>query len=436
ADFIPVDRCTASLAFLTCGATGFFVTLGEGLEGSLKVTCFFLDIEMGVSLFVLLCGIMYLGPMAYILGANGGDDEDDDDGDSSVDDADDEDEDEEEEEEYLALADSAVIIPTVELASIPLPPEAEVERLLAIPTPLPSPLTSLSPPSTWERLARIASTQALINAVTVALPSPPLPPLPPPIYIPPLVDCKDDIPKTEIPPYKRSCLFALGSREVSYGIRDTWVDPAEAVPEIPPMTLGEDAQDSRTFISQRVTMESQCVNLLMEDRIAHQETILIVEEEEAYAAREAWAHSIGLTTAAGYSYPDTAPGPNAPPNDNNPNNMTPEFVQAMIDQALLRNSTNGDGSHSSHGIRSLGPDAYAMTWEVLKKKMTNNREQSVLPCYTCGISRCMCHYDEMTLGTLGKVSPIWFLFSRPHIVDLGDILPLGGLLLMAMVLFG
>ncbi|GJV64145.1 putative reverse transcriptase domain-containing protein [Tanacetum coccineum] len=28
--------------------------------------------------------------------------------------------------------------------------------------------------------------------------------------------------------------------------------------------------------------------------------------------------------------------------------MTPESSQAMIDQALLRNSTNGDGSHSSH----------------------------------------------------------------------------------------
>ncbi|GJX88606.1 putative reverse transcriptase domain-containing protein [Tanacetum coccineum] len=125
--------------------------------------------------------------------------------------------------------------------------------------------------------------------------------------------------------------------------------------------------------------------------------------------------------------------------------MTPESVQAMIDQALLRNSTNGDGSHSSHGdnrrnvqtacpcfyddfmkyqplnfkgtegvvgltkwiekmesvfnisgcaienqvkfatctllgvaltwwngqIRTLGPEAYAMTWEVLKKKMTD-----------------------------------------------------------------
>ncbi|GKC46756.1 hypothetical protein Tco_1064478 [Tanacetum coccineum] len=28
--------------------------------------------------------------------------------------------------------------------------------------------------------------------------------------------------------------------------------------------------------------------------------------------------------------------------------MTPESIQAMIDQALLQNSTNRDGSHSSH----------------------------------------------------------------------------------------
>ncbi|GKD78659.1 putative reverse transcriptase domain-containing protein [Tanacetum coccineum] len=143
--------------------------------------------------------------------------------------------------------------------------------------------------------------------------------------------------------------------------------------------------------------------------------------------------------------PTTRRGPNTPVNDTNPNNMTPESVQAMIDQTLLRNSTNGDGSHSSHGdnrrnvqtarpcfyadfmkcqplnfkgaegvvgltrwiekmesvfnisgcavenqvkfatctllgaaltwwngqIRTLGPEAYAMTWEVLKRKMTD-----------------------------------------------------------------
>ncbi|GJS53601.1 hypothetical protein Tco_0626963 [Tanacetum coccineum] len=225
-------------------------------------------------------------------------------------------------------------------ASISLPPEAEVERLLAMTTPSPSPPISLSPPSAEERLARctappallspppvpslllsssgcptqiqtlrITSTQALIDAVTAALPSPPLPPLPPSLYIPPPVDCRDDIPESEQPPHKRLCLSTLGSRyeveesstarpiggrgtyyrfvstvdaearrqgisEVGYGIRDTWVDSTEAVPEIAPMTVGEvntrvtelaelhesdtqdlyalleDAQDGRTHISQ------------------------------------------------------------------------------------------------------------------------------------------------------------------------------------------
>ncbi|GKE71578.1 hypothetical protein Tco_1529650, partial [Tanacetum coccineum] len=326
---------------------------------------------------------------------DGGEDEDDDDGDSSGDNTDDEDEDgededkedEEEEEEHLALVDSAVIVPTVELvsppegtepvipppstdisttraritvrlqASISLPPEAEVERLLAMPTLSPSPPISLSPPSAGERLARcmtppalssrppvpspllpssgcltqiqtlrMASTHALIDVVTAALPSPPLPPLPPSLYIPPPVDCRGDLPESELPPRKRLCLSTLGSRyeagessttrpiggrgidyrfvstvdaearrrgisEVGYGIRDTWVDPIEAVPEIAPMTVGEvntrvtelvklherdthdlyalleDAQDGRTRISQRVTMDSQQVDLLMGDRM-------------------------------------------------------------------------------------------------------------------------------------------------------------------------
>ncbi|GKD93061.1 hypothetical protein Tco_1372898, partial [Tanacetum coccineum] len=239
-----------------------------------------------------------------------GDDGDDDDGDSSGDDADDEDEDE---EEHLALADSVVVVPIVEPVSPPegtepafisLPPEAEVERLLAMTTPSPSPPISLSPPSAGEPLARIASTQA-------ALPSPPLPLLPPSLYIPPPVDRRDDLPESDLPPRKRLCLSNLGSRyevgesstarptrdrgidygfvstvdaearrqgisEVRSGIRDTWEDSVETVPKIAPMTLGEvntrvielaelhdhdtqdlyalleDAQEGRTHISQRV----------------------------------------------------------------------------------------------------------------------------------------------------------------------------------------
>ncbi|GJV51610.1 hypothetical protein Tco_1447351 [Tanacetum coccineum] len=307
------------------------------------------------------------GPVDYPM--DGGDDGDDDDGDSSGDDADDEDEDEEE-EEHLAPADSAVILPTVEpvsppegtepvipppstdiatieagitvrlQASISLPPEAEVERLLAMPTPSPSPPISLSPPSVGERLARctapsahsspphvtspllpssgcltqiqtlrIASTQALIDAVTAALPSPPLPPS---LYIPPPVDCRDDVPESELPPRKRLCLSTLGPM---YEIWESSTarpigDPAEAVPEIEPMTLGEvntrvtelaklnehdtqdlyalleDAQEGRNRISQRVTIDSQRVDLLMEDRIAHQKTIQIMQQAEMAALRE------------------------------------------------------------------------------------------------------------------------------------------------------
>ncbi|GJQ93653.1 hypothetical protein Tco_0004792 [Tanacetum coccineum] len=51
--------------------------------------------------------------------------------------------------------------------------------------------------------------------------------------------------------------------------------------------------------------------------------------------------------------PTTRRGPNTPINSTNPNNMTPESIQEMIDQALLRNSANGDGSHRTEGVVGL-----------------------------------------------------------------------------------
>ncbi|GKE04166.1 hypothetical protein Tco_1396184, partial [Tanacetum coccineum] len=309
------------------------------------------------------------GPVDYPM--DRGDDGDDDDIDSSGDDADGEDkddEDEEEEEGHLAPADYAIVVPVDEpvfppegtepvipppstnitigaritvrpQASISLPPEVEVERLLAMTTPSPSPpsagerlVRSMAPPThaslppvpspllpssgcpTQIQTLKITSTQALIDAVTATLPSPPLPPLPPSLYIPPPIDRMDDILESEQPPHKRLYLSKLGSRyeveesstarptrgrgidygfvstvdakerrqgtrDVGYGIRDTWVDPVEAVPEIAPMAIGEvntrvtklaelhehdtqdlyalleDAQDSRSRISQRVDMD-------------------------------------------------------------------------------------------------------------------------------------------------------------------------------------
>ncbi|GKE97712.1 hypothetical protein Tco_0021063, partial [Tanacetum coccineum] len=86
----------------------------------------------------------------------------------------------------------------------------------------PPPVPSLLLPSSWcptqIQTLRIASTQALVDAVTAALPSYPLPPLPPSLYIPPPVDHRDDIPESEWPPHKWSCLFAQGSR---YEVRES-----------------------------------------------------------------------------------------------------------------------------------------------------------------------------------------------------------------------
>ncbi|GKE02941.1 hypothetical protein Tco_1390924, partial [Tanacetum coccineum] len=253
------------------------------------------------------------GPVDYPM--DGGDDGDYD-GDSSGDDADDEDDGDEEEKEYLAPADSTIVVPTDELvsppegtepavpppfiditigaritvrpqASISLPPEAEVERVLAMTTPSPSPPILLSPPSAGERLAR------------------------------------DNILESEQPPRKRLCLSTLGSRyeigesstarpirgrgvdyeffstvdaearrqgisKVGYGIRDTWVDPAEAVLEVAPMTMGE-VNTRVTELAEIHEHDTQDLYALLEDA---QDM-----EEEAYASREAWAHSIGLSQA-------------------------------------------------------------------------------------------------------------------------------------------
>nr|GFC07787.1 hypothetical protein [Tanacetum cinerariifolium] len=225
------------------------------------------------------------GPVDYPIGE--GDDGGDDDNDSSRDDAADKDEDieeeeedeeEEEEEEYLAPADSDMVIPTVRLVS---PPEGTEP---VIPPPFTDTTTIGARITFWFQAAisfhqrqspicmsitttytiTITSiiwvsnlnpdTQALIDAVTTTLPSPPLPP---PIYISPPVDSRDEIPEINMPPRKRLYLSTLGSRykvkessnarptggrgidygfvstldakarrrgigEVGYGIRDTW----------------------------------------------------------------------------------------------------------------------------------------------------------------------------------------------------------------------
>ncbi|GKA98794.1 hypothetical protein Tco_0826731, partial [Tanacetum coccineum] len=210
---------------------------------------------------------------------DGGDDGDDDDGDSSMDDADDEDEDEEEEEEHPAPADSAVVIPT---ASISFPPEAEDERLLAMPTTSPSPPISLSPPSAGERLARCTAPPALSS--------------PPPVPSPLLPSSGYEVGESSSarPTRGRGIDYGFvsivdaearqqGISEVGYGIRDTWVDPAEEVPEIAPTTLGEVSTKVAELVELR-ERDTQDLYALLEDA---QDGIVWIVEEEAYASRKA-----------------------------------------------------------------------------------------------------------------------------------------------------
>nr|GFD20740.1 hypothetical protein [Tanacetum cinerariifolium] len=91
------------------------------------------------------------------------------------------------------------------------------------------------------------------------------------------VDRKDDIPETEMLPRKRSCLLAPGSR---YEIGESSTARPTGGRGIDYGFVSTlDAEARRRGIGERV-------DLLIEDRIAHQATILIVKEE-AYVTIEA-----------------------------------------------------------------------------------------------------------------------------------------------------
>nr|GEW47310.1 putative reverse transcriptase domain-containing protein [Tanacetum cinerariifolium] len=382
------------------------------------------------------------GPVDYPM--DGGDDGDDDEGDSSGDDADDEyedmDDEDEEEDEHIAPADSTTFVPPIELVSSPegtepiipppstniattgsritirlqtstsLPPAAEVERHLAMPTPLPSPLTSLSPPSTGERLARlmapsehsspppippsgcltqtqtlrIASTQALVDAVTAALPSPPLPPS---LYPPPPVDRRDDIPESEQPPRKRAEMRHRDIREVGYRIRDTWIGPAEAVPEMAPTAL-EEVNTRVTKLAELYEHDIQDLYALLED--ARDETLRVMGDMR----REMGDMQAELLALRGQPRGAGQPGGDARvPNhqdalrDADRNEGVVGLTRwiekmesvfnisgcAIENQVKFSTCTLLDAALTwwNGQIRNLGQEAYAMTWEVLKKKITD-----------------------------------------------------------------
>ncbi|GKC62460.1 hypothetical protein Tco_1095058, partial [Tanacetum coccineum] len=106
------------------------------------------------------------------------------------------------------------------------------------------------------------------------------------------------------------------AEEVGYEIRDVWVDPTEAVEEVAPTTLEgvnarvtelaavqeQDTQDIYDVIEDtqdRQTQLFQRVDGLVEDRQFHYETARLLDQE-ALVSREAWAHSVGLSSAVHY----------------------------------------------------------------------------------------------------------------------------------------
>ncbi|GJU32759.1 CACTA transposable element [Tanacetum coccineum] len=223
--------------------------------------------------------------------------------------------------------------------------EAEVERLLARTTSSPSPYISLSPPSAGECLVRwdVPHQPHLIPTTptfTTVLPSPPLPLLPPSLYIPPPVDRKDDIPESEQPPRKRLCLSTLGSkyeiresstarptkgrgidygfvstvdaeerrqwiRDVRYGIKDTWVDSAEVVPEIEPMTVGE-VNTRVTELTELHEHDTQDLYALLEDAQDSRSSSINPSVISGIAHENPSPGTPDTATAAGYSHSDTA----------------------------------------------------------------------------------------------------------------------------------
>ncbi|GJQ97801.1 hypothetical protein Tco_0008940 [Tanacetum coccineum] len=230
------------------------------------------------------------------------------------DDDEDEDEDEEEEEEHPAPADSVPPVHRMtarisirDEPSISLPPREEVERLLALTTPPPSPLTPLSSP-------------------LPQIPSPPLPiPSPPPnspthIEIPesclPLrkrVRFASPTPSHEVgessaagaarqdrPTIARDDPYSI-AREDLYGFVDIrWgavsiksvTNLATIVEEETTSMYGimEDAQDDRSQLRGRV-------NMLYRDRPVHRRLAVMIERE-AKMAREAWGLSMDASDYA------------------------------------------------------------------------------------------------------------------------------------------
>nr|GEX06681.1 putative reverse transcriptase domain-containing protein [Tanacetum cinerariifolium] len=204
--------------------------------------------------------------------------------------------------------------------------EARVAELLAMPTPPPSPLTPMSSP-----LPQITS--------------PPLPvPLPPPILslpLPPPVPVETHAPEQDVAAallmlpsttHRSEGCSRAGIRDEIVALRDRGTIFEDAYIELHEDLLRSEARNeslkahNRPLVARIETIETRMTEMEDQFQDTRDRIVSYVMQTQALEARA----QIDTMEDAGTS-----------------NNMTPKDVQAMINQAMQRNSTNGDESHSS-----------------------------------------------------------------------------------------
>ncbi|GJR11922.1 putative reverse transcriptase domain-containing protein [Tanacetum coccineum] len=204
----------------------------------------------------------------------------------------DDDDDEEEEEENPAPAD---FVPPVhrmtarisirDEPSISLPPREEVERLLALTTPPPSPLTPLTTDTIhhttekgiWTRQIALLILSSLSVVTSSEEDRPTIA----------REDLYGFVDMVDVPPRCST------SRELDYDITDTWDDPVGAIDEIAPTTV----EGVNLRVTDLATIIDEETNQHVWDRPVHRRLAMMVERE-AKMARGAWGLSMDASDYA------------------------------------------------------------------------------------------------------------------------------------------
>ncbi|GJQ93774.1 hypothetical protein Tco_0004913 [Tanacetum coccineum] len=357
-------------------------------------------------------------------------DKDNEEEESSRDDANDEEEEdedkEEEEEEHLVPADSVPPPPLVyhvmarmsirAQIPTPFPSEEEVDRLLALPTPPSSPLTSyssplpqipspplpISPSPLPARPTHSLGYKAPMIQMRAESPSTSHPlPLPPPIILPrtrasmammraaaPSTYCLAppsgtppsgvDVFEVLLPPQKRFCIApdlrfevresssvptAMSNREIGNGITDVWEDPDEIAKEIPSTDvaeLGQRLMESEARLSHEAWAQSMDASDMASSEVRALWTTVLAQQTEIKICEQQTTDNRHSSKCIQGNHPEPElPPPLTPP----PPLMTDAAIRALItrgvpdalaEQEIQRNNNlNDDGSQGMEGVAGL-----------------------------------------------------------------------------------